>query len=229
MERVDGSSSASVSDCCALPCAGREVGLKLLIVSIEATSADCVKLTIAGGGVSFLRVCYLCVVSPCELQERSEFNGDEEADIIQAIKCSEAERMAMALLDRAEQSRHDLMRKLAKKGIDQNVATRALDYLEERGFLSDERYARAYLTSRRMRYEGRAKKAANLAIHGIDRDVAKTALDEFFTEYPEEEICLKALQKGLESGKTRDRLGMSLVRKGFSASMVRHVMRNMNI
>lgn len=188
------------------------------------TSEGCVKLT-TSGGVFLLRLVYLCALHPNTLQAGCAVGEDEERDIMQAAKCFEAEQMASVLLCRAEQSRQGLMRKLVKKGAQLPAVEKALDYLEEVGALSDARYARAYLNLRRTRIEGRARKAACLLHHGIGRDVADSALDEFFAEHSSEDMCRKAVQKGVEAGKHGERLCQSLVRRGFASSMVKRIMR----
>lgn len=178
----------------------------------------------AGGVAFFLRLIYLSIVQPKKLLVGTVLDEYEENDVVQAAKCFEAEKMASALLYRAEQSEQDLIRKLIKKGEDREAIKKALDYLTETGALSDARYAKAYLNSRRTRNEGRIKKAANMAAHGIDRNISKAALNDFFDEHSEEDMCRNALQKGLKQGKDAYHLSQSLVRKGFTANMVRRLM-----
>ena len=100
----------------------------------------------------------------------------------------------------------------------------ALDYLDKRGYLSDERFARAWLHDRRINhFEGRTKLAGELAARGIDREVASAALDEFFTENDENEICRKAYEKFVRQGKEGEKLIAAMVRAGFSYKMVKEV------
>ena len=66
---------------------------------------------------------------------------------------------------------------------------------------------------------------AELAARGIARDVASAALDEFFTENDEDEICRKAYEK-LSKSKSREKLNAALIRAGFSLKMIKHISEN---
>lgn len=200
---------------------------RVIITSIQTISVGVIKVTASSGDVFLLRKDYLRIVPKDVLvqDEHGEVSDEAERDIAEAAECFKAEQAASALLLRAEQSRQGLMRKLIKRRIAKEVAARALDYLENSGALSDERYARAYLASRRSKADGRARLYHLLAQKGISRGLAGAALDEFFGEQSEEEACRKAVEKGLRQGKKDERLSMYLVRKGFSASMVRQVMK----
>ena len=102
-----------------------------------------------------------------------------------------------------------------EKKYDKKYVEAALTYLEGRGYLSDLRFATAWLNTRKINhYEGRSRLAAELAARGIARDVASKALDEFFSENDEEEICRKAYEK-LSKTKSDDKLIAALVRSGF--------------
>ena len=69
-------------------------------------------------------------------------------------------------------------------------------------------------------YEGRSRLAAELAARGIARDVAGKALDEFFTENDEDEICRKAYEK-LSKSKSGEKLTAALMRAGFSLKQIK--------
>ena len=133
------------------------------------------------------------------------------------------ELKAVDYLARAEQSRFGLTRKLIEKKYEKKYVEAALTYLEGRGYLSDQRFARAWLNSRRTNhYEGRSRLAAELASRGIARDVANVALDEFLTENDEDEICRKAYEK-LSKTKSGDKLIAALIRQGFTVKQINKV------
>ena len=86
--------------------------------------------------------------------------------------------------------------------------------------MSDARYAVAWLNTRKINhYEGRSRLAAELAARGIARDVVSAALDEFFTENDEDELCRKAYEK-LSKTKSGEKLTAALVRQGFSMKQI---------
>ncbi|MFA6856745.1 MAG: regulatory protein RecX [Treponema sp.] len=186
----------------------------------EQVSPGCIKIATADGPAFFIRTTYLQCVIPEKIGDLSEFSGEEEQDILDAGLCYAAEIKAAAYLARAEQSRFGLFRKLILKGLEKQYIERALDYLESVHYLSDSRYAAAWLNCRKItHHEGRIRLAAELASRGIDRHTADDALNEYFKENPEEEECRKAVRKCLEHRMTYDRIMSSLIRHGFNAGM----------
>ena len=193
---------------------------------VETSYSGMFKLTPEEGSAFFVRKEYL----PEGLFERIDVGADfseEEADSLfdAGLTCA-VELKAVAYLARAEQSRFGLTRKLIEKKYDKKYVEAALTYLEGRGYLSDARYAAAWLNTRKINhYEGRSRLAAELAARGIARDVAGQALDEFFTENDEDEICRKAYEK-LSKNKSDEKLTAALMRAGFSLKQIKSISEN---
>ena len=151
------------------------------------------------------------------------FSDDEEDALLDAGLTCAVELKAVAYLARAEQSRFGLTRKLIEKKYDKKYVEAALTYLEGRGYLSDLRYATAWLNTRRInQFEGRSRLAAELAARGIEREVAGQALDDFFTENDEDEICRKAYEK-LSKSKSGEKLTAAMIRAGFTSKQIRNL------
>lgn len=193
---------------------------------VETSYSGMFKLTPEEGSAFFVRKEYL----PEGLFERIDVGADfseEEADSLfdAGLTCA-VELKAVSYLARAEQSRFGLTRKLIEKKYDKKYVEAALTYLEGRGYLSDARYAAAWLNTRKINhYEGRSRLAAELAARGIARDVAGQALDEFFTENDEDEICRKAYEK-LSKNKSDEKLTAALMRAGFSLKQIKSISEN---
>ena len=188
---------------------------------VETSYSGMFKLTPEEGSAFFVRKEYL----PEGLFERLdvgvEFDDDETDSLLDAGLSCAVELKAVGYLARAEQSRFGLTRKLIEKKYEKKYVEAALDYLEMKGYLSDLRFATAWLNTRRTNhYEGRSRLAAELASRGIARDVANTALDEFFTENDENEICHKAYEK-LSKSKSGEKLTAALMRAGFSLKQIK--------
>lgn len=187
---------------------------------VETSYSGMFKLTPEEGSAFYIRKDYL----PEGLFEKIDVGADfseEEADSLfdAGLTCA-VELKAVSYLARAEQSRFGLSRKLIEKKYDKKYVEAALTYLEGRGYLSDARYAAAWLNTRKINhYEGRSRLAAELAARGIARDVAGQALDEFFTENDEDEICRKAYEK-LSRTKSGDKLTAAMIRQGFSQKQI---------
>ena len=190
---------------------------------VESSYSGMFKLTPEEGSAFFVRKEYL----PEGLFERIDVGlefDDEETDFLldAGLTCA-VELKAVGYLARAEQSRFGLTRKLIDKKYDKKYVEAALTYLEGRGYLSDLRFATAWLNTRKINhYEGRSRLAAELAARGIARDVANKALDEFFTENDEDELCRKAYEK-LSKSKADEKLIAALLRSGFSMKQIKSI------
>ncbi len=195
----------------------------MVIKSIAETSySGMYKVAPEEGSAFYVRAEYL----PEGLFERidvaAEFDTEETDSLLDAGLTCAVELKAVGYLARAEQSRFGLTRKLIEKKYDKKYIEAALTYLEGRGYLSDARYAAAWLNTRKINhYEGRSRLAAELAARGIARDVAVAALDEFFTENDEDEICRRAYEK-LSKSKSDEKLIAALMRQGFSMKQIRN-------
>ena len=190
---------------------------------VESSYSGMYKLTPEEGSSFYIRKDYL----PEEVFERIDVGvefSEEEADCLMdaGLSCA-VELKAVGYLARAEQSRFGLTRKLLEKKYEKKYVEAALDYLEMKGYLSDLRFATAWLNTRRTNhYEGRSRLAAELASRGIARDLANTALDEFFTENDEMEICRKAYEK-LSKSKSGEKLIAAMLRQGFTQKQIRNL------
>ena len=190
---------------------------------VESSYSGMFKLTPEEGSAFFVRREYL----PEGLFERIdvglEFDDEETDSLLDAGLTCAVELKAVGYLARAEQSRFGLTRKLIEKKYDKKYVEAALTYLEWRGYLSDLRFATAWLNTRKINhYEGRSRLAAELAARGIARDVAGKALDEFFTENDEDELCRKAYEK-LSKSKADEKLIAALLRSGFSMKQIKSI------
>ena len=155
-----------------------------------------------------------------DIPAASDTQNKDESQALAATEAAAALRKALALLARCEQCRSGLERKLLVKGFGKEIVSGVLDALEERGLLDDLRFARAWLNSRRIgRHEGRTRLLSELAARGISKEVSKKAVDDFFSEFDEEEICRAAAQKFLACGLSGEKLMASMLRAGFSYKM----------
>ncbi len=221
----------------------------LYITNIKQTSFGVYEITPDSGSAFFLRADYLCSVSPdlllpvkgglgqgdslfFDIKDFAEgmqgvFNEEQTADIYNASLIYAAEVAAMSYLSRAEHCRFSLTQKLLKKDYSRNHIETALDYLESINYLSDERFAGAWLRTRYIDHaEGRRRLSAELASRNVDRSAARKALDEFFEDHDEKQICVRAYRKILRMNRnlTEDKIRVSLARLGFSSSLIKFAM-----
>ena len=203
--------------------ASRCYNLPMLIKKFEPTSTGLCRLTPDQGAVFYVRREYLSGFDFDSLFAGAEFESEGEISLLlDAGLASLVELKAITYLGRCEQCRFNLTNKLIQKGYEKKYIAMALDFLESKNLLSDRRFASAWLNSRKTNhYEGRTRLSAELASRGIGREVAAGALDEFFQENDEEELCRKAYEKLYKNGKRDEKLVAALMKAGFSYKLVK--------
>ncbi|MCR5724932.1 MAG: recombination regulator RecX [Treponema sp.] len=189
---------------------------------MEQVSSDCVKIESDTAPVFFMRFVYLMTLSPERVVAGTDFTDEEAAELVQAGLAFAAEQKAYEYLCRAEHSRSGLYTKLLQKGMDKDAVNAALDYLEGRRYLSDARFAESWLRTHLLgKAQGRTRLLSELLARGVGRETAKEALDAYFEEHSEDELCERALEKALRAGKTGDKLMQSLLASGFSYKQIK--------
>ncbi len=218
----------------------------LVICGTRQTSSGVYEITPDSGSAFFLRTAYLSLVKEEQLLpvigglgasdslyiEQADlkpgmqgvFSDEEAQDILHAALVYSVEAAAMTYLARCEHCRASLQAKLLKKNLDAAAVEQALDYLESVSYLSDRRFAGAWLQTRYIDHaEGRRRLSSELAARGVDSEAAKLALNEYFEEHDEAELCARAYRKylRLHSNPDSDKLISSLTRLGFNYSLIK--------
>lgn len=183
------------------------------------------KITFDEGLAFFIRTAYLKTLDEADLTAGAEFSGEDAAEIIDAGTAFTVEKRALAYLARAEHSRFGLERKLRAKNCEAPHIKAALDYLERAGTLSDARFARAWLNSRKIQHaEGRTKLEQSLRKRGISKEIAAAALDDFLAVTPEQELCRREYAKCIRLNKDRAAIIRRLHYCGFPYALIKKVM-----
>ena len=144
-------------------------------------------------------------------------SGDEDGKNFNAA-CSKAEKIALRLIARAEQSSFGLEFKLKQRNIDADVAEEVISRLLDRELLNDQRYAELWIRS------CLARKApsplwliVSLGKRGIKRDLASKAIKKVLDNEAEYALLLKYLEK-IDTSEKNDaaRIKSKLRYEGFS-------------
>lgn len=182
------------------------------------------EITTVSGPSFFIRTVYLSLIQPEEIVDSAEFLEDKEEELVDAGLCFAVEQKALDYLNRSEQYRMGLTAKLTAKGFSKIHINKALDYLEGKKYLDDRRFAGVWLRNRAITHaEGRTKLAMELVSRGIDKTYIKEALDEFFEENSEEEICVRAYKKCVKIKKDEDKINSYLIKNGFSIKLIQQI------
>jgi len=198
----------------------------MIIKSIYETSyPKMYKVQPDSGSAFFIRQDYLVKVDIENLEAGTVLSDEEAAELLDAAITCVVELKAVEYLARCEQSRFGLTQKLIKKEFEKKYIDQALTYLEKAGYLSDLRFSRAWLHSRALNhYEGKSRLINELMSRGISKEVSAAAVDEFFLENDEYEICRKAIEKQKKRGKEDEKLIAALISKGFTYKMIKEIL-----
>lgn len=198
------------------------------ISDFEMLSDDLVKVYIDSGSSFYMRFSFLQNLSSDKIINKEELTEEEAADLTDAGLIFAAERKAEDYLARCEQSRFGLTRKLVEKGFDKKYVSAALDWLVSKNYLSDERFAGAWLRGHILtKFQGRSRLLNELLIRGIDRNTATKAIDELFETADEEELCRKAYEKQVAAKKQGDKLIKAMLDAGFSYKMIQKIQKEL--
>ena len=122
----------------------------MIIKSIAETSySGMFKVAPEEGSAFYVRAEYLPEGLLEKIDAGAEFDEADTDSLLDAGLTCAVELKAVSYLARAEQSRFGLTRKLIEKKYDKKYVEAAVTYLEGRGYLSDLRYATAWLNTRK--------------------------------------------------------------------------------
>jgi len=123
---------------------------------------------------------------------------------------------------------------LEKKGFTSSEIQGVIGRLREEGLLDDARFARDWTQSRVLnKLWGRERVREELTAKGINLDLIVEAIQEVYSEHPEQELAFQAARKKWRSLTTRDplkarqKVGSYLQRQGFPFEMIIKALDNL--
>ncbi|MDW5377319.1 regulatory protein RecX [Halomonas sp. HP20-15] len=135
---------------------------------------------------------------------------------------------AVRLLARREYSRAELAGRLAAKNHAAESIQQTLDALEAEGLQSDARFAESFVRSRLVRGQGPMKVRAGLHERGIERELARVALDEAQGETDWRALACEALAKRFDgpgaTPRERARRERFLAGRGFDFEQMKYAL-----
>lgn len=197
---------------------------KYKITSIKQISESLLQITVNSVNSFYLRTNYLENLN-INFDIEVELTKTDFEDCMNAGLAYAAEKKAMEYLGKTEHSRFLLKNKLLKKDFNLNYIEKALDYLEEKRYLDDSRFAMAFLRNRAItHYEGRNRLLQELLQRGVEKKIATEQIQVFFEEKDEFEIAKKALEKLRRIGKKDEKLYAAMERLGFTNRVIREIL-----
>lgn len=131
---------------------------------------------------------------------------------------------ALGLLVRREHSRKELARKLVARGISQEEASEAVDFMREHGWQDDARYAEMLLQSRVGQGYGPLHIRAELRMQGVDTALVSQLFESFEEDW--REIARRLVQRrfgddGPQDMASHRKAAELLARRGFDRDCIR--------
>lgn len=141
----------------------------------------------------------------------------------------EAYTKAISLVSRQLYTRFNLKRKLLSKDFDNYGIERALDYLEDQGYINDKTFAEKWVQSRiRTKLDSYTTLLSGLTKKGINSSISKEVLCEFYTQEVNDLIIEKSVKKFIKLNKKPENIIKTLVRKGFNIRKVQFYLESNN-
>lgn len=137
------------------------------------------------------------------------------------------------LLKFRARSRDELYTRLKKKKYEEAVIKETLDFLQEKHFIDDNAFARAWISSRIKKPLGLRKLRQELSFKGVDKKIIDAEIGQISRDYPEEDIVFELAKakfskiKGIEPDKAKRRVYSFLVARGFSLDAVIEAMNKL--
>ncbi len=154
-------------------------------------------------------------------EENTQDCIDEKAELKAVLQ------KAGRYLARCEQYRASLERKLIQKNFSRKTVKTALDFLEEKKYLDDERYASFWVRNHcAFKFHGKIRLSKELISKGIEKSVAENVINEYFSTHSEEEMCIKAYKKAVSQGKHGEKLLKFLMDSGFPYRLIQRILKD---
>ncbi|MFP3042615.1 recombination regulator RecX [Treponema primitia] len=125
-----------------------------------------------------------------------EISPEEETSLRFAADCFRAERAALRLVARAEQTRAGITRKLEQRGHGSSQVRAAVSYLTDLEIVDDRRFAERWIQSRLYRgADSPLRLVTALCQRGISREIAKSACKAILDFEKETNLLQKFISK----------------------------------
>lgn len=133
---------------------------------------------------------------------------------------------AFLLLKFRLRSEKELSQRLKRKKFSPEAIRDTLLFLQEKDFINDRNFARAWISERLRKPLGLRRLAQELKLKGVDEQIIESEISLLKEDYPEKEIIESLVKqrlkkyRGLNRQKSKRRAYAYLLRRGFSPGTV---------
>ena len=164
------------------------------------------------------------------LEIGSEVDDEYLVELEEKENMHQALHAALSLLNYRMRSTAELYKRLTEKGYNPDIVERVIEKLNEKKFLNDETFARAFIHDKiNSRLLGPVVLRRELFPHKLDKEIVEKLLQQAYVEMPEEELVERLIEKRkIKKGqkmtqKERNRLISYLQRRGHQWNVIRTV------
>lgn len=196
----------------------------MIIVSAEKQKKHLTRLVFADGSEILLDS---GVCDNRALRAGSEITEEKLNELKYESEYERAKERALWYLDRADRTEKALFQKLVTAGFDKRASAEVIARLKELGLVDDTRFAENFAGRCRDACVSPREAVSKMLAKGVPYEIAKAAADNSDTD--EEEQLRRLIEKkyarklGEENGARK--VYAALIRKGFSFSAVRSVLK----
>jgi regulatory protein len=206
----------------------------VIIVSLKTeiqSDSDLGRIELSDGSLFSFRICYLPPETNQNITEGSEISAVQEENFRFASKCLHAEKAALRLIARAEQSSFVLTRKLKRRSHETACVSAVVERLCNLNLINDRRFAQLWAESRLKFSRSPRRLLSSLCMRGIDREDAQAVLKIVLNEETEFEMLIRYVKRHLfRTGKKDDENSYSfknnLKNEGFSKQVINRFFDN---
>jgi regulatory protein len=200
----------------------------MTIVSLKTeiqNNTDLGRIELSDGSLFSFRICYLPPEASLSTTEGSEISATQEEGFRFASACLRAEKAALRLIARAEQSSFGLTRKLKRRNHETACVRAVVERLCALNLINDRRFAQLWTESRLKFSRSPRRLLSSLCARGIDRENAQAVLKIVLNEETEFEMLTRyAKRHPFKAGKKDDESESSFKNKlkneGFSKQVI---------
>ncbi len=152
-----------------------------VVTSLAARGTDGGRIAVSIDGEFAFEVS-AALVAEAGLRKDEFLSEERQTALLHEDEPYFARESALRMLARRDRCEHEIVEALLRRSVSRDVVEQTLEWVRERGYVDDRRFATAYATDRRRAGWGRQRIVLELIKRGIAREAAADALGECIPE-----------------------------------------------
>jgi len=145
---------------------------------------------------------------------------------------NKAQAYALMLLGYRERSLREIRMRMRRRGYEEKLIDRVVNYLKDRNLINDKRFARLWAESRIKKGYGSWRIKSEFEQKGVDREMTDEILKDLYSGIDEVQVALDLVKKKRwllkEPQRLTERVSSLLRRRGFSFEVISNVVEKIH-